>query len=526
MSSEKVPPSVRPNSQHRDALDAGDTGRDEVKEEMSEEVGMMEGDEGSTTRNESEVQCNPVGDDEVEGHEDADEDAEEEHANPEGLRDPGQPSPAEKAEHDLTHIPYRSWCTHCVRGKAKGRQSRRIAGEAAHSSCPRVRFDYCSITERARGQEESEGQDPEGEAAEAEGAKPDGEETVEGQDGQAITVLVMQESQCQSVWAYVVQSKGASEAWVVDQVAEDLDTVGLKRDRIVIKSDQEASAQELSRAVARSRETDYGSAIESSSVGESNSNASIERAIQDVEAQVRTLRSALEARIGTSVPIKSQIVEWIVRHAACLISRCRVRADGKTAIQRIRGRNPVSKIAEFGETVHFKIPKTQSMPGKYEDRLGEGLWLGFEMRTAEHLVGTNVGVFRVSSVMRRPIDERWSAARIRELAGSPRQPVPGQASRRTPAYSRRHNPAPPADEQPRPQPRDPRQQFVRKWKIYRDDVLDAGPTPGCAGCRAIMRGLDTRAGHTQQCRDRIEEAIDRKSVRVGKECRSRWSPYH
>ena len=111
-----------------------------------------------------------------------------------------------------------------------------------------------------------------------------------------------------------------------------------------------------------------------------------------------------------------------------------MRPDGRTAMERIKGRQLISKIAEFGEVVHFKIPKTQHMPGKYEDVWSDGLWLGFEMRTAEHLIGTNVGVFRVSTVMRKPEDERWSAIRIRDLVGSPKQPVPGQAGRRMPQH--------------------------------------------------------------------------------------------
>ena len=31
---------------------------------------------------------------------------------------PYTPSKQERMEHDLTHVPYRSWCPHCVRGKA------------------------------------------------------------------------------------------------------------------------------------------------------------------------------------------------------------------------------------------------------------------------------------------------------------------------------------------------------------------------------------------------------------------------
>ena len=38
---------------------------------------------------------------------------------PRKLRDPLLPSPEEVRAHDMTHLPYRSWCVHCVRGKGK-----------------------------------------------------------------------------------------------------------------------------------------------------------------------------------------------------------------------------------------------------------------------------------------------------------------------------------------------------------------------------------------------------------------------
>ena len=36
---------------------------------------------------------------------------------PRALRDPGMPTDRERREHMLTHIPFRSWCEHCVRGR-------------------------------------------------------------------------------------------------------------------------------------------------------------------------------------------------------------------------------------------------------------------------------------------------------------------------------------------------------------------------------------------------------------------------
>ena len=53
-----------------------------------------------------------------------------------------------------------------------------------------------------------------------------------------MTVLVMLETLCHSVWGYVVESKGASGEWVVEQIAEDLETIGLSGERIIVKADQ------------------------------------------------------------------------------------------------------------------------------------------------------------------------------------------------------------------------------------------------------------------------------------------------
>ncbi len=36
------------------------------------------------------------------------------------LGDPRMPCEAEVKEHEFTHLPIRSWCRHCVRGKGKG----------------------------------------------------------------------------------------------------------------------------------------------------------------------------------------------------------------------------------------------------------------------------------------------------------------------------------------------------------------------------------------------------------------------
>ena len=88
-------------------------------------------------------------------------DVEEEAERPRGLRDPGMPSVTEIAEHDLTHIPARPWCKHCINGKGKDKHSLKLVGAYANNLVPQVRLDYCFLTENA---ETATALDPHGQA--------------------------------------------------------------------------------------------------------------------------------------------------------------------------------------------------------------------------------------------------------------------------------------------------------------------------------------------------------------------------
>ena len=107
--------------------------------------------------------------------------------------DPGQPTRAQREEHDLTHFPFRSWCRACVMGRAKDAPSNKVKALFAETILPRVRMDYCFLTEDV---DRTVGEDGEGEAERV---------------GTSITTVVMQESLCKSVWSYAVESKGSTE---------------------------------------------------------------------------------------------------------------------------------------------------------------------------------------------------------------------------------------------------------------------------------------------------------------------------
>ena len=98
----------------------------------------------------------------------------------------------------------------------------------------------------------------------------EGDEVVENPDkieGDSQTVLVMQESECHSVWSYAVDRKGASEEWAIHQICEDLETVGLKDDRIIVKDDQEPAIIDIAKEIDLNREGRFGTAMDNSRVG-------------------------------------------------------------------------------------------------------------------------------------------------------------------------------------------------------------------------------------------------------------------
>ena len=57
------------------------------------------------------------------------------------MLDPRLPSELEVKEHQLTHLPYRNWCHHCVRGRGKEADHRRQGKE--ERGVDEFHMDYC-----------------------------------------------------------------------------------------------------------------------------------------------------------------------------------------------------------------------------------------------------------------------------------------------------------------------------------------------------------------------------------------------
>ena len=78
-----------------------------------------------------------IGDEDGEGLEDVSEEA----MRVRKLVDPKKPSQQEVDEHFLSHLPFRNWCPHCMKGEAKELDCRR--SEGAEGGLPEFHLDYC-----------------------------------------------------------------------------------------------------------------------------------------------------------------------------------------------------------------------------------------------------------------------------------------------------------------------------------------------------------------------------------------------
>ena len=79
------------------------------------------------------------------------------------MMNPCLPTRAEREEHELTHLPFRNWCAHCVKGRGVER-AHKMSEEREEGALPEVHVDFCfpngmgkptNIRERRRRQQET-----------------------------------------------------------------------------------------------------------------------------------------------------------------------------------------------------------------------------------------------------------------------------------------------------------------------------------------------------------------------------------
>ena len=144
---------------------------------------------------------------------------------------PYEPTKAEIEDHEIAHVPFRSWCEDCVFGKAVEEPHRRVIGrddEQDHT----VVIDYGYLMEAPKAWTQAD------EVAAANKTEEQAEEEENKETtSKGMPILVMKHRRTKYISAHMVPRKGAH-AYAVKRLAQDIDKIiGAKR--ITLKSDQE-----------------------------------------------------------------------------------------------------------------------------------------------------------------------------------------------------------------------------------------------------------------------------------------------
>ena len=244
---------------------------------------------------------------------------------------PEQPTQKEIEEHELTHLPFRSWCVHCQRGKMKNApHSKRRGVEPEDRAHPVISIDYMYLDV------DYKRKSSEGYKKEIEGKRP---------------ILVVVDNITKTAFAHDMDAKGADDV-TIEQIEEDIKCMGYQGTKIIIKGDQEPSIVAIQEKLINKR-NEAQTVPENSPVGESSANGMVERTIQSVQGQIRTIKDQVETKTGRRISRDSTIFRWLVEWAAGTLTRYKVHGNGKTSIMMIKGRQSRAQISGFGEKVLY-----------------------------------------------------------------------------------------------------------------------------------------------------------------------------
>ena len=163
------------------------------------------------------------------------------------MADPQLPFAAEIEAHNLTHLPYRCWCRHCVRGR--GKEMPHTRSIKPNGEVPEFHFDFCF---------------------------PGDEEP-----GKYITILVGRMRHTRMTLAAMVPTKSTGE-FIAKRVIAYLRECGLHQSKIIVKCDQEPAIMSI---LDKIRELQVANGVlepivpEYSPVKSSQSNGVVERGI-------------------------------------------------------------------------------------------------------------------------------------------------------------------------------------------------------------------------------------------------------
>ena len=305
-----------------------------------------------------------------------------------GIKASQQPTEQERREHNLTHLPYRSWCSICV--ESKGRSNNHPPQKT--SAVPVIQCDFAYIKGI--------------------------------HDKQVIPVLTAIDVETGMSMATLVQDKQRQFTYLTQCLQTCLTECGRTQAILaptVLQSDQEEYLVSLLKTTARTIGSNI--TVRQSPAYSSQSQGSIERFHRTLFNQVRTLTAQLKNNYKLNIiSINHPIMPWVIRHAAYLLNRHAIHNDGKTSYFRRWNKEHKTPLCEFGETIQYMVAHHKKMP-TLESRLYKGIWLGKDTMTSESIIGILGKIIRTRTIRRQIEPEKYDRQLMDIINAPPWTPV-------------------------------------------------------------------------------------------------------
>ena len=379
-----------------------------------------------------------------------------------------QPSSQEFQEHMPTHIPYRSWCAHSVRGRGRSDPHRSGGGRRGPSDHSHLAIDYGFLKAN----------------------NPD-----DPADQESNPILIGAEAKYGLTLAMAVLGKGNAAPWIAKRLADWLDWLGSQT--VTLKCDNEPAILALAQEIRRLRREGSITIFEHPEEGEKQSNHLAEGGVNIVKGLIRTLKSSTESNLRTEIGPSQPLIPWIIEHAAQLKNRYMVGADGRTPTERLRGRGSVLCMSLARKSCSY----SSSCPTRR-------LWRKVRLWDLPQL-----------QIIRWP-GVRWNTLRSDQMQDSATAQCSGEMGHRIRAEHQR-NPVVSRRRACRRWPDVDPPIILRRMRLTREMFERFGLTAQCLGCRAIRTGIGYPANHTERCRERIEQELEKELEGASRVARDR-----
>ena len=246
-----------------------------------------------------------------------------------------------------------------MRVKARGREDGHKRGaqhEEDKSGLPIVSFDYQTLNEDTKKEQ---------------------------------NIIIGKDESTGNVIAHYVICKGLNDELVIRRIVKDMEEMGCAH--AIVKTDGEPAIVAVQNRLQALR--DGRTIPRNPPAYDPAANGPCEKAVQDVTAHQRTIKLALESRLGVTIDEDLPIMQWALEHAVFVMNKYSVGHDGMTPYERLTGRKWRQALVEFGEIVLAKLTPRRRQQGKakkqtrkFAARSIEGMRLGQIARTGEHVV--------------------------------------------------------------------------------------------------------------------------------------------